>query len=307
MSVFGMRPTKGVLIIGAMCVAFFIASRTAGAGWLTVMIAVGLGLIGAAFVAPQLALRGLQVSLEAPSDALVDRPIDISVTVRGRSQFGKLRLESPETDWVGTSIPGQGTLKAVAKRRGVIRKVLVDVSTATPTGLVWATKRISVPLTHPIAVAPRVTPTGALNATTRQAPGSVTAGVRAGQGETVRSVRDYRAGDSMRMIHWPATARMNEPVVKEMESPDAPHLVIRLDLNCGSEEAERRASLAYGFVQQGLHAGLPVQLLTCETSGPHRGYVGSMLEAGRRLAYATAGEPASREVDAATATMVDVS
>lgn len=302
----GIKPTKGVLVVAAMCVAFFVASRTTGAGWLIVMIAVGLGLLGASFIAPRLALRGIHVELDAPDDALVGRPMDVAVTVTGASQFGKLRLITPDSDWVGTSIPGHGSIRAVANKRGVVRKVMVEVSTATPTGLVWATRRLSVPLAQPIAVAPRVTPTGGLTAATKRTPGTTTVGSRSGQGETVRSIRDYRSGDSMRMIHWPATARFNDPVVKEMESPDTPHLVIRLDLSCNADEAERRASLAYGYVQQGLSAGLPVQLLTCEVSGPHAGYVGSMLEAGRRLAHATDGQPASRDPEAPHATIVDV-
>lgn len=108
------------------------------------------------------------------------------------------------------------------------------------------------------------------------------------------------------MIHWPATARLNHPVVKELESPDAPHLVIRLDLNCPPDEADHRAGLAYGHVQRGLAAGVPVRLLTAERSGPHAGAVGSMLEAGRRLAYATSGQPAGLPEDDNAATVVNV-
>ena len=108
------------------------------------------------------------------------------------------------------------------------------------------------------------------------------------------------------MIHWPATARLNYPVVKELESPEAPHLVVRLDLNCPPDEADQRASLAYGHVQRGLTAGVPVLLLTAERSGPHAGAVGSMLEAGRRLAYATSGQPASLPEDDQAATVVNV-
>lgn len=300
------RPTRGVYAIGALGVAFLIASRTTGAGWLTVLLAMAIGLLAISAIGPWLAIRRITIAATAPGDTVVGRRFSVKLAVNGSSPFVQVRLLKPASDWVGASLPSVGELPAVADRRGVITRVVAEVSTASPVGLVWASRQIIVPLPTPVAVAPRVEPVAFAVATANPATGSEAIGRRVGAGETVRSIRDYRQGDSLRMIHWPATARLNQPMIKELESPDAPHLVVRLDLNCAPDEADRRAGIAYGHVQKGLAAGLPVRLLTAERSGPHGGAVGSMLEAGRRLAHATDGRPAELAGDEQPVTIVDV-
>lgn len=293
------------MIVG-LSAAFLIASRTTGAGWLTILIAIGLALLGVGIVAPVLSIRQVAIAASAPQDAVVGRPFDLDISAIGPLQFARIRTTEPTSGWTGLQVPAEGGLQATATRRGIIDAITCEIATASPVGLVWVTRQFSIQLATPIAVAPRVEPTSLSVSTANPADGSQAPGSRSGVGETVRSIRDYRPGDPLRMIHWPATARMDELVVKELESPDAPHLTIRLDLNCPDLEAEQRASLAYGHVQRGLSAGVPVQLLTAERSGPHRGYVGSMLEAGRRLAYASAGRPPQPLPDEHPATLVEV-
>lgn len=287
------RATRGVYTIGALSLAFVVASRTTGAGWLTVLLAISLGLLAVGVLGPWMACRRMTLTAEAPEDAVAGRPFQVGLTLSGQPQFTRVRLLKPDSEWIGATVPAEGRIRAVAQRRGLIRTITAELSTASPIGLVWVTRQVAVPLATPVAVAPRVESVALAAVTSSPATGSEAVGRRTGSGETVRSIRDYQQGDSLRMIHWPATARMNQPVVKELESPDAPHLVVRLDLNCPPDEADRRASRAYGHIQKGLTAGVPVRLLTAEQSGPHAGAVGSMLEAGRRLAYATSGVPAS--------------
>lgn len=300
------RPTRGVYAIGALGIAFLIASRTTGAGWLTVLLAMAAGLLATGAIGPWLAIRRITIAATAPNDAVAGRPFSIKLAIDGPSLFVQVRLLKPASERVGANLPTVGGLQAVADRRGVITQVVAEVSTASPVGLVWASRQIIVALPTPVAVAPRVGPVAFAVATSSPATGSEAIGRRVGAGETVRSIRDYRQGDSLRMIHWPATARLNQPMVKELESPDAPRLVVRLDLNCAPDEADWRAAIAYGHVQRGLAAGVPVRLLTAERSGPHGGAVGSMLEAGRRLAHATNGRPAELPGNERPVTIVTV-
>ncbi len=300
------RPTRGVYAIGALAAAFLIASRTTGAGWLTVLLAMATGLVAVGAIGPWLAIRRVTISAVAASDAVAGRPFSIKLAVDGPSSSIQVRLLKPASEWVGANVPNVGELQAIADRRGMIAQLVAEVSTASPVGLVWASRQIVVALPTPVAVAPRVEPVAFAVTTASPATGSEAIGRRVGAGETVRSIRDYRQGDSLRMIHWPATARLNQPMIKELESPDAPHLVVRLDLNCAPDEADQRAGIAYGHVQKGLAAGVPVRLLTAERSGPHGGAVGSMLEAGRRLAHATTGRPAELSEEERPVTIVNV-
>jgi uncharacterized protein (DUF58 family) len=43
-------------------------------------------------------------------------------------------------------------------------------------------------------------------------------------------VRDFRPGDDLRRVHWPATARHATPMVKEFELDLTPHFTLFLDL-----------------------------------------------------------------------------
>ncbi len=146
------------------------------------------------------------------------------------------------------------------------------------------------PLARPMEVGPRPLdgqlprPTGGSAAATR------VVGVTAAAGDAVKATREYVAGDAIKLVHWPATARAGELMVKDLESPGAPMVVIAVDLQGGPPGAvEAAASRAAGLAVAALRAGIPVVLLTAEAAGPASGRVTSPVEVGRRLARAVGG------------------
>ncbi len=56
-------------------------------------------------------------------------------------------------------------------------------------------------------------------------------------------VRDYQAGDPLKLIHWRASARRRELVVKELEGHSAPGIELQLDRRCAADKLERCLSL----------------------------------------------------------------
>ena len=56
-------------------------------------------------------------------------------------------------------------------------------------------------------------------------------------------VREYRAGDEIRRVHWKASARRGELVVKEWEDGGGGGLEVLLDRRAGEEEFERALSI----------------------------------------------------------------
>ncbi|MEE9127618.1 MAG: DUF58 domain-containing protein [Planctomycetota bacterium] len=56
-------------------------------------------------------------------------------------------------------------------------------------------------------------------------------------------LREYKPGDELRHIHWKASARRRELVVKEYEGGSQPGLELLLDLRCAQEELEASLSL----------------------------------------------------------------
>jgi uncharacterized protein (DUF58 family) len=68
---------------------------------------------------------------------------------------------------------------------------------------------------------------------------------RAGSGMEVFGVREYRAGDPLRRIHWRSTARLGELVVREYEPPGQQTVGIFCDPNPATREvADQVARLA---------------------------------------------------------------
>src|SRR5262249_41130714 len=53
---------------------------------------------------------------------------------------------------------------------------------------------------------------------------------RPGQSLITMGVREYRPGDDLRRVHWPATARRGALMVKEVEVDLAPYFTVILDL-----------------------------------------------------------------------------
>jgi uncharacterized protein (DUF58 family) len=68
----------------------------------------------------------------------------------------------------------------------------------------------------------------------------------AGQSLVFRGVREFRAGDDVRRIHWPATARRGSPMVRENERDLQPVFVLFVDLERrGRAGIGRKSTLEY--------------------------------------------------------------
>ncbi|HKW69934.1 MAG TPA: DUF58 domain-containing protein [Candidatus Dormibacteraeota bacterium] len=89
----------------------------------------------------------------------------------------------------------------------------------------------------------------------REAEASVAA-PRAGSGNELFGVREYRPGDSLRRIHWRSSARHGKLVVREYEPPGVRRLTIHVDAAPPSDEiadqiARIAASEAWDCIRDG--------------------------------------------------------
>ena len=83
-------------------------------------------------------------------------------------------------------------------------------------------------------------------------------------------LREYKPGDELRQVHWKATARRRDLVVKEYEGDSQPGLEVSLDLRCSQEQLEASLSLIAGLA---LMAQDSKDLITLVTQD-HRGTYG---------------------------------
>jgi uncharacterized protein (DUF58 family) len=176
----------------------------------------------------------------------------------------------------------------VPDRRGILSEVTVDVASAAPFGLLWWSRRITLPLPVEMAVAPRPTTAFAIPPEGDDSGDEASGGRTSSLGET-RGIRDYEHGDARRTVHWRAAAHTGRLMVREMEMPTAEPVIVRIDLPVDQAEADEIAGRALATVLALLDRSRPVMLATHEPTGDRLSQVTAQKDAGRRLARAVAG------------------
>ena len=271
----------GAAILRLATVPFRVVSRITSYGWAIILAAAvstglslrlgnipllaaavlgSLVLLGAIF--GRLCVRRLAIRRFCPDRAFAGDRISITLTLENRSLLpaGALHIEEGLTDDTvrrghvfAAGVPGRETEKVRyemrLRRRGVYRFRPALIRTTFPFG-VFATDVL------------------------RAAPGRVTVYPRLGEvnrdfylemerammrmahmrhsreEEDFRGLREYRAGDNPRWIHWRSSARAGKPMVREFEQPETRRVVVCLD-TCTQRLGARRDAmleLAISFV-----------------------------------------------------------
>lgn len=280
---------KAAVVLELMGLALFVIARTTGAGWNIVLLCGIIAVVLTGSMLPAVVLGRVQVAASGPADATVGRPFPLELAVHGRHV--KLRVLTCNSDWVRIEGPSTGPVVVTPNRRGVLSRVRVEVITAAPLGLARWQRRMNITLANPVEVAPRREPTACPILLGDTNAASETKTQAAGGDDLTRGVREYVDGDPIRAVHWPATARTGTIMIRELEGPRRPQVVIVADLR--GPDPEGVASRAAGMADDALRQGARVVLSTAEVDGPRCGEVPTPLHVGRRLARAVVGPPAT--------------
>lgn len=233
-------------------------------GWLFLLLTLAVGFAAMNSGANLLhAIFGAQMTLILASGVLSEatlRRVAVRRVLRGPLHAGEagpaeveLRNLDPRRDVLAVSVedddehdgPGRcdpvfavriepgGTLtlptRVLMPTRGRHAMPRAVVATRFPFGLF--VKRRELPVDADVLVYPRRVPAPASAPARARPSGSGGTGRRARSGEYF-GLRDYRDGDEPRRLHWPATARLGQPVVREDEA--GAHERVRLVLRPGT-------------------------------------------------------------------------
>ncbi|MFZ5875523.1 MAG: DUF58 domain-containing protein [Nitrospirota bacterium] len=199
---------------------------------------------------PSAALKGL--SAVRTLSAVVTEGDDIELAIRVSNPSWRRRLMVEVEDSVPAAEPTArrpsaflATLGAretrhipvrvSAYKRGAYTVGPLVIRSAAPLGLLTARRQlpgtdgsvIVYPQTFVIASLP-------LMAARSTAITGFEALARAGGSDEIFGARDYRSGDMLRHVHWPATARRGQLVVKEFEFRASTDVTLMMDLHAGS-------------------------------------------------------------------------
>ena len=273
------RPGRAVLVLALLVMAFLGIATTTGTGWPIVLVALLLATVVTAFVLPAVPLGRARIHVRTPADAVAGLPVTVEVVAAGASS---VRASVPALDR-GWFRLGSGELVVTPARRGVIEDARVELRCAAPLGLWPWRRRVTVVLERPLCVAPRP-----VVVDLRLPPDALQRG-----DELTRGVRPYEAGDGLREVHWPATARAGALQVRERERYERSHVDLVVDLGLpgalADDVVEHRASWAAGAGQELLATGRAVVLHTCEPGGGVSAPLRDRRDLGRRLARAVCG------------------
>lgn len=274
---------RGAAALGiAWGIAAMIALLT-GAAAVVILLAVGL----VAFVAS--ALDGWW-SVRTSAEPLVTAP-KLAETgaemewhlhnAATRQVFVELRLDEQlvASGWVRR---GENRLIGTAPQRGVYEEVEVRRSTAGTFGSVWWRRSSVVPIA-PIFVAPPASATSApydqLGSDERL---DQVASSQQGRDE-VDGVRTWRQGDELAAIHWPATLRSGEFVLRQRLDDVAQRWTVRA--RTGTDDASAEAARVRESLERGLAEGATVAV-SVDGGEPE-----AILDRGAALRWSAAFEP----------------
>ena len=265
-----LRPTREGwwCLLAAIGVGF--AAVSTGNNLLYLLEAMLLGLVVVSGLLSEMSMRGLRLALRVPDEVFAGRPALFAVLVvndKRRLPSYSLALSAPGHGEIARYLPrlraGEERLIAwetTFPSRGRERLPRLRVTTRFPFGLFAKSGPVAVDAEIVVYPALRALPAELR----RRTQGAVFASPRrAGRGHGLRNLREYRAGDDPRLIHWRLSAKRRGLIVRELEEETT--LDARLVLTGrGARDAEQREgklSEAAGLARALLRAGAGVALV----------------------------------------------
>jgi len=234
----------GAVLLGLLCFVLAHEFKITELIYISILL---LTLVAAGLATLYLVRRTERVSRSfAPDVAAVGRELDVRLQVEIRSP-----LPAPQGGWVdrlpsGLTGAGAGVFPATgsgmiggrtgveleyrvrADRRGIRSVGPLLLTSTDPFGLARRTHTIGTPV--PLTIAPAIVELSALTDLPGEAGGSMhTTTHRLGQGADNLIPRHYVSGDSMRRIHWRASAHRDELMVRQEEQETTPEATVLLD------------------------------------------------------------------------------
>jgi uncharacterized protein (DUF58 family) len=233
------RPTelgwKALLLLVALEIAF-LASSYNNLFFLLIVFCCALGALGVLWSLGN--LRGLAVHhLEVPAAAADDtRTLVVELQATGRTVLGlelALLVDDDEVVNIGQlpAVTGSAShVVALTPRRRSLAKVSAVIATSRlPFGLFRARRRL--PVEAELITYPRPATIEARAGSAADQIGEL-ASPAGSRGSAVAGLRGFRTGDSMHDVHWKATARRGQPIVRELEPEAEARREVVLDRRC---------------------------------------------------------------------------
>lgn len=250
-----------LLVLTGIALLFWLVSRSEAQ--LALAMAAFAGLLIDARAARR-SVAAVSLSLHGPTDALAGQPVSWVLTAHHlRRPVAITAAMRPQPRGVLITSERPVLIGLPSTSRGMIHRLLLDVTSTGPLGLFEGGRRFRVTPVAPVFVGP-----GAIRDDPQWPP---LRAVGFGFTETApvgdqlfRSIRPYVRGDERRRIHWASTARHGQLMVRESDGVGTVAVQVVVDLGPPGPSAEWVAAAAAGLAEAAMRRGWLVQLVTLD-------------------------------------------
>lgn len=302
----------GWLLMG-ISVCFFGAATNTMAGWLYVLSGVGIALLGVAAILPVRSIQAVTVHRMSILPVTAGTDVEVTLTIQNPTDrvqslfqvqdlapFTPLKPPVTVVESIAPQSEYQWVYRQPTEQRGVYQWERIVLRSGAPIGLFWCQRyrqAQAVAYVYPQVLkldrCPLIDGIGDLDRQTdRQL---ARRRLELAQEGITRSLRPYRYGDALRLVHWRTSARYGEFQVRELEiDRGGQDLVIYLDsgahwLAADFEQAVIAACSLYFYARKSPH--LNVKLWTAGT-----GLISGDKQVLETLAAVQMDEPAELEI-----------
>lgn len=262
------RPTelglKGVLLLCALDVAF-LATSYSNLFFLLLLFCCTLGALGLFWTVRN--VRTVHVELIDAPAAAAGEPREVRVGVRqavGKAAFDlavKVTFADTCTEVLHLPVLRNATVATATLAplpRGVHAVQRLQLVSRFPFGLFQVTRTVTA--SAELVTFPRPLLPAELAAPGGESEGEFLAPRVGHRSHSIAGLRPFRTGDATADIHWKASARRGQPIVKERELEVGDTVELVIDRRCSEAELERALSIATTALQQAQTDDRPVQL-----------------------------------------------
>lgn len=224
----------GWLLMGLTICFFGVATNTM-AGWLYVLSGVGIALLGVAAILPARSLQSLTISRMSIFPVTAGTELEISLVIHNPTNrvqtlfqvqdlapFHPLQPPITAVESIAPQSEYRWVYHQPTEQRGVYQWERIALRSGAPIGLFWCQRYRQAgaiayvyPQVLKLSQCPLIDGMGSSDLSTNR-PSSSRYLEMANEGVT-RSLRPYRYGDSMRLVHWRTSARFGEFQIRELE------------------------------------------------------------------------------------------
>jgi hypothetical protein len=255
-----------LLFLAITAVALIAAVAAKSQGALFVAVALLIAMIGD-LVGAYRAFGHPVAELELPGGAEVDVDTGATVTINGSRQPLWVRVGWWQPRWftLATGVAGWAGLRPLT--RGTIRWIDVDLVARGPLGLWDVGRRDRIHLPRAVPVAPSAI-AHQVDFPPMPARPFGESFLTRGADDLTRGVREYRAGDPRKLVHWPATAHHGRMLVRETETLGTIRVRIVVMATSSGPATEDALGRAAWLIRDCLSRGWEVELVTTERGQP---------------------------------------